>query len=207
MNNINNIFDFIKGNAQTKLLVNQVSEEVGAFYRNLLENAAFQRNIKLNYRDNFTEEKAQNLFGQAEIDMYFSNNKKSIEKLINSNNKCIIFTDYKNFKAFSNYALTINGYMYDKDIKYYIENTLNIKNTDIIDFCITTPHLTFSEISKYLVNSSSYVRDKKIREINNFILNTRKELFNLKNSKKNIKEIYINLKKEIKYKKFSFLIY
>ncbi len=207
MNNINNIFDFIKSNAHSKLLVNQVSEEIGSFYKNLLENAAFQRNVKLNYQDNFMEEKSQNLFGQVEIDMCFSNNKKSIEKLINTNNKCIIFSDYKNFKAFSNYALTINGYMYDKDIEYYIKDVLNIRNTDIIDFCVNTPHLAFSEISKYLVNSSNYTRDKKIRESSNFILNTRKELFNLKNNKKNTKEIYINLKKEVKYKKFSFLIY
>ena len=62
-------------------------------------------------------------------------------------------------------------------------------------------------ISKYLINSDGYVADRSISEKNNSILDIRKELFNLKRNGGNMKTIYENLKKEVRYKKFNFLIY
>ena len=72
---------------------------------------------------------------------------------------------------------------------------------------MSNPHLAFSEISKYLINSDGYVADRSISEKNNSILDIRKELFNLKRNGGNMKTIYENLKKEVRYKKFNFLIY
>ena len=60
---------------------------------------------------------------------------------------------------------------------------------------------------KYLINSDGYVADRSISEKNNSILDIRKELFNLKRNGGNMKTIYENLKKEVRYKKFNFLIY
>ena len=207
MNNVLLIKKFIADEAKSCLLINQVSEEIGFFYINFVKNESDIKNIKLNYKSNYTEEEVIDLFKVHEIDLYFSNNKKDINTLINSNNKCIIFTDYKNFKIFSSSILTVNGYEYQKDINYYIKEELKIENSELVDFSKENPYLAFSEISKYLVNSNGYVKENKIKESHNFILEIRKELFNLKRNQKSSIDIYSNLKQEVKYKKFNFLIY
>ena len=94
MNNILRIKKFIGDEAKSCLLINQVSEEIGFFYINFVKNESDIKNIKLNYKSNYTKEEVIDLFKVHEIDLYFSNNKKDINTLINSNNKCIIFTDY-----------------------------------------------------------------------------------------------------------------
>ena len=58
-----------------------------------------------------------------------------------------------------------------------------------------------------MVNNSGYAKENEIKKDNNFILDIRKELFNLKKNQKSAFEIYSNLKKEVKYKKFNFLAY
>ncbi len=207
INNIELTIKFIEEDSQQKLIINQVNEEIGLFYVNLIEKEAAHRKVRINYRDKFIENSSSGLFIENEIDLYFSNNKKDIEKYFNSNNKSIIVTDYKNFKIFSKSSLSVNGYNYINDIKHYITKILDIKNPELIDFCINSPYLTFSEVSKYLINSSSYIRENHIKEATNFILEIRKELFNIKRNKSSPKEIYLNLKKEALYKKLNFLVY
>ena len=198
INSIELTIKFIEDDSQQKLIINQVNEEIGLYYINLVEKEAIDKNVRINQRDKFIEN---------EIDLYVSNNKKEIEKYLNSNNKSIIFTDYKNFKIYSKSALSVNGYNYITDIKYYITKILNIKNPELIDFCINSPYLMFSEVSKYLTNSSGYIRENKIKETTNFILEIRKELFNIKRNHSSPKDIYLNLKKEVLYKKLNFLVY
>ena len=205
MNNVVGIKEFIDNKTKSKLLINQVSEEIGFFYMFLIENEALSKSIKLNYRINFINEPTKDLFGKEEIDLCFSNNNKILEKFISSKNKTIIFTDYKNFKKYSGTALAINGYNYHKDLKYYIKKELQIDNSDIIEFCLNNPYLTFSEISKYQANNTGYVKENNIKEDKNFILDIRKYHFHLRRNENKILDIYKNLKKEVRYKKFSFL--
>ena len=207
INSIELTIKFIEDDSQQKLIINQVNEEIGLFYINLVEKEAIDKNVRINYRDKFIDNTSSSLFIENEIDLYVSNNKKEIEKYLNSNNKSIIFTDYKNFKIYSKSALSVNGYNYITDIKYYITKILNIKNPELIDFCINSPYLMFSEVSKYLTNSSGYIRENKIKETTNFILEIRKELFNIKRNQSSPKDIYLNLKKEVLYKKLNFLVY
>ncbi len=206
MNNIERIINFIKNKNEAKLLVNEVSEEIGFFYVNLVENEAHYQNIRLNY-NSFGKENTNSLFDNDEINLIFLSSKKIIEEQMISNQKCIIFTDYRNYKKYASSTLSVNGYDYYKDINFYIKKVLQIDNSDLIDFCVNTPYLTFSEISKYMVNNSGYAKENKIKRDNNFILDIRKELFNLKKNQKSAFEIYSNLKKEVKYKKFNFLAY
>ena len=207
INSIELTIKFIEDDSQQKLIINQVNEEIGLFYINLVEKEAIDKNVRINYRDKFIENTSSSLFIENEIDLYVSNNKKEIEKYLNSNNKSIIFTDYKNFKIYSKSALSVNGYNYITDIKYYITKILNINNLELIDYCINSPYLMFSEVSKYLINSSNYIKENKIKESNNFILEIRKELFNIKRNQGSPKDIYLNLKKEVLYKKLNFLVY
>ena len=83
----------------------------------------------------------------------------------------------------------------------------NINNQDLIDYCISQPHLAFSELSKFIVNSVNYEIDTAIRNEDNFIAEIRKDIFKLKRSQSNLKKIFFKLKDEVKYKKFNFLAY
>ena len=188
-----------------KLLINQVNDEIGLFYVNLIENYTREKNIKLVRKETFSENAVNDLFAEEAIDVCFSNNKRTVENFIHSSNKCIIFSDYKNYKVFSDICLCINGYNYQKDINIYLKEILKVNNSEILDFCLYTPYLTFSELSKYFINESRYVRDKKIEESSNSILEIRKSIYNQKKNQKDMIKIYTFLKKEALIKKFSFL--
>ncbi len=205
MDNISLIDGFINNKAKKKLLINQVNEEIGLFYANLIENYAREKNIKLLRKETFSENAVNDLFAEEAIDVCFSNNKRTVENFIHSSNKCIIFSDYKNYKVFSDICLCINGYNYQKDINIYLKKILKVNNSEILDFCLYTPYLAFSELSKYFINESRYVRDKKIEESSNSILEIRKSIYNQKKNQKDMIKIYTFLKKEALIKKFSFL--
>ena len=80
-------------------------------------------------------------------------------------------------------------------------------NFEMINYCLSLPYLTFSELSKFLINKTGYVNENQFKEDTNSILELRKEIFNLKKNYKDLKKIYFCLKKEVYLKKFSFLIY
>lgn len=205
MDNISLIDGFINNKAEKKLLINQVNDEIGLFYLNLIENYTQEKNIKLVRKETFSENAVNDLFAEEVIDVCFSNNKRTVENFIHSSNKCIIFSDYKNYKVFSDICLCINGYNYQKDINIYLKRILKVNNSEILDFCLYAPYLTFSELSKYFINESRYVRDKKIKESSNSILEIRKSIYNQKKDQKDMIKIYTFLKKEALIKKFSFL--
>ena len=207
MNNISKIKDFIINENESKMIINQVSDNIGLFYNSLITNFCDTEKIRLVNNSGLEIIESQNLFLDKEIKLFISKNKSLVAKMLEMNDKIIVISDYKTFKQFTNRTLSINGYEYHNDIKDYIKNEHKIGDLNLIEFCITNPHLAFSEISKYLINSNGYIKDTDISEKNNFILDLRKKLFNLKRNNGNVKSIYENLKKEIKYKKFSFLIY
>ena len=207
MNNISRIKDFIINENESKMIINQVSDNIGLFYTSVITNFCEAEKISVVKNSSLEIIDSQNLFLDKEIKIFFSNNKNLVTKILEMNDKTIVVSDYKTFKQFTNRTLSINGYEYHNDIKNYIRNEHKVDDLNLIEFCITNPHLAFSEISKYLINSNGYIKDTEISEKSNFILDLRKELFDLKRNNRNIKSIYENLKKEIKYKKFNFLTY
>ena len=207
MDNISKIKDFIINENESKMIINQVSDNIGLFYTSVITNFCKAEKIRVVKNSSLERIDSQNLFLDREIMLFFSNNKNLVTKILEMNDKIIVVSDYKTFKQFTNRSLSINGYEYHNDIKSYIRNEHKVDDLNLIEFCITNPHLTFSEISKYLINSCGYIKDSGVSEKNNFILDLRKKLFDLKKNNRNIKSIYENLKKEIKYKKFNFLTY
>ena len=207
MDNISLIKEFLKKDNGDKLIINQLSEEVGIFYKGVITYFCEEMKIKIVQNQKQEHIETKNLFEEISIQLYYSNNKKIIENILKKKGKVIIISDYKTFKHFIKSILCVNGYEYYKDIKYFIKNELNIDNSDIIDFCKECPPLAFSEVSKYLVNSEGYIKESLIKENNNFMLAIRKELYNLKMNRNNFKSIYENIKNEARYKKFSFLTF
>ena len=205
MNNLEIIKDFIENESKTKLLVNQVNDEVGLFYLHVFENYAQKKNIKLIYQDKLVKEEPNDLFVDKIINVCFSNNKKIVEAFLKSNSKSLIITDYKNYKAFSKPAYSVNGYNYQKDIEYYLKKVMKIDNSVMLNSCLSSPYLIYSELSKYLINQTGNIKENKIKEDINFIFDIRKDIYELKRSQGEVKKIYNKIKEEVKYKKFNFL--
>ena len=207
MNNINLIEDFLYNKNDGKLIINQVSEEIGVLYKSIIDYFCKKINLKIVKSVISETDLSQDLFNERKLYIHYSNNKKNIDSILEKKDQFIIFSDYRIYKTFKRKIFSINGYEYQKDIEYYLRNELKINNFDIISFCINNPQLVLSETSKFLVNSEGYVVETRTNEKNNFILEIRKELYSLINNNGRIKPIYENLKKEVKYKKFNFLAY
>ena len=207
-NNIEIIKDFLSRCQNETLLINSVTEETACFYEGLIKNLAILAKVKLFFNESSTVINTSNeLFDTKNIYIYFTTNGKQIEETSKLLFPKIIFTDYKNYKKYIKKYIVINGYESEKDISYYIKNFFNINNQDLIGYCISQPHLAFSELSKYTVNSEKYEIDTAIRNEDNFIAEIRKDIFKLKRSQSNLKKIFFKLKDEVKYKKFNFLAY
>ena len=207
-NNIENIKAYILNNKPQKLIVNQVNEEIGQFYLYLIKYLSNKTNkkIKISFDEKFTSG-IDDLFGNSQIYIISLTSSKKIDEQINRNENIIIFTDYKNFKKYSPRLISINGYNNELDIANFIQNEIGISDKSLVDFCKRSPHLTFSETTKYLINNEGYIRDQSIKDETNFILDIRKKIFSLKKARFGIRKNYLMHKEEVAYKKFNFLTY
>ena len=207
-NNIEKIKDFLSLNEDATLLVNQVNEEIYCFYSYVIREFSNKFDLKINKDVSYNENNFSNdLFGDKSVNIHNLNNIKHIEEIGKKDFKKIIFTDYRAYKKLFNKYTTINGYDFEKDLKIFFNNYCNINDEELISYCISKPYFTFSEVSKYNVNKSNYLTDPMQKDADNFILQVRKEIFMSKKSNINIKELFYKLKKEVMYKKFSFLAY
>ena len=199
---------FIISNEET-LLINQVSEELGIFYLSIIKYYADKQSITINIADNDNENISteDDLFGQKEIKIFFITNTKKLAIALNSVKKKIIFTDYKNYKKLNANFNSINGYQFEHDVVFFIRDELKINNDELLHYCKNNPVLLFSEISKYLINQNQYSSDQTLIDEKNHILDIRKSIFENKKNNFDIKNLYLNIKKEAEYKKLSFLTY
>ena len=206
-NNIEKIIFFLKQKENKTLIVNQVNDEIGSFYLLVIRYFAKLHDTKLDFNQKMNMGvDSINLFGDEKLDIFASTSRTSLDRIIGNKNKKIIFTDYKAFKNYQKFMECINGYNYISDIKYYLEKILNIKESELINYCQSTPTLTYSETSKFLINKENYSKETGIFETTNFIVKIRKAIFDSKSSG-DIRKSFLNLKEEVKYKKFSFLTY
>ena len=198
---------FINSNDEN-ILINQVTEGYGLFYLNVIKYFAEKYNIRVCVDDNSENILTENdLFGERAIKIFSITNIKKLTAILSLKEKKIIFTDYKNFKKLNNEYNSINGYELEFDIIFFVRDVLKINNDDLLNYCKNNPVLLFSETSKYLVNYDQYSSDRALEEKENHILNIRKSIFDIKKNGLNIKNLYLNIRKEAEYKKLSFLTY
>ena len=194
--------------SEETLLINQVSDELSILYLSIIKYYADKQGIKINIDDNYEAMGSEDdLFGQKEIKIYSITNTKKLTTALNSVKKKIIFTDYKNYKKMNTNFNSINGYQFENDIVFFIRDELKIKNDELLYYCKNNPVLLFSEVSKYLNNNNQYSSDQTLVDEKNHILEIRKSIFENKKNNFNIKNLYLNIKKEAEYKKLSFLTY
>lgn len=205
MNNLEKIEKFVDNTEDKKLIICAINQEVEEFYYTVIK--YFCKKRKLNIKNNIINDNDNvDLFGLVTINVNITSKTSDLEKILSSGKKLIILTDYKNYKKYSKSIISINGYDYEKDIKEYIKSILKINNIDLLRLCLSNPALTFSETSKYMINDN-YLKSLPILNETNFIFEKRKEVYELKKQGADIKKIYLQLKNEIIYKKFSFLAY
>ena len=207
-NNIEIIKHFFSSEENKTLLINQVSEEIGCFYEFMLRAISSNYNVKLNkFTDVGYSKTSNDLFQERKVLICYLTHSKQIDDLTKNDDQKIIISDYKNFKKYQKKFLVINGYQYEKDMNYFLNSIYNISDENLINYCIAHPYFTLSEVTKYKANKSGYLTDIKSKVSNNFILEIRKEIFNLRKSKVDIKKLFLNIKNEAKYKKLNFLVY
>ena len=207
INQIDEIKIFIHDDTKN-LIINQINDDVGFFYKFVLYKFADNENLKVTICDHL-DEKINNidLFGTRNLKIYSTTSSKKIHEILNQEDKKVIFTDYKNFKKYSTGLRSINGYQFEKDINTFMINELNIDNSDLINYVNNNPSLIFSETSKYSINNRNYIIDKGLEERTNHILEIRKSIFEIKRINFNIIKIFSKIKDEAKYKKLSFLTF
>ena len=207
MKNIENISNFLRMEENNYLLINQVSDEIGIFYLHVIEYFSTSSGINISFNaDVDTISSNNDLFELKKINVFNTTSTKKIDQILSSNDKSIVFSDYKNFKKYQKNYQTINGYNFSNDLKTFVKETLKIENQSLIEICTKNPQLILSETSKYLLNKDNYLKDMSIDFEVNKILEIRKKIFELKRSD-NIQKLFLAIKEEVNYKKFNFLTY
>ena len=207
MKNIENISNFLSKEENNYLLINQVSDEIGIFYLHVIQYFSTSSGININLNADVNTILSNNdLFELKKINVFNTTSTKKIDQILSSNDKSIVFSDYKNFKKYQKNYQTINGYNFSNDLKTFVKETLKIENQSLIEICTKNPQLILSETTKYLLNKDNYLKDMSINFEVNKILEIRKKIFELKRSD-NIQKLFLAIKEEVNYKKFSFLTY
>ena len=207
MKNIENISNFLRMEENNYLLINQISDEIGIFYLHVIEYFSTSSGINISFNaDVDTISSNNDLFELKKINVFNTTSTKKIDQILSSNDKSIVFSDYKNFKKYQKNYQTINGYNFSNDLKTFVKETLKIENQSLIEICTKNPQLILSETSKYLLNKDNYLKDMSIDFEVNKILEIRKKIFELKRSD-NIQKLFLAIKEEVNYKKFNFLTY
>ena len=189
----------------SNLIINQINEEINEAYIRIVEYFARKHRIKISF-ENYNVNN-DDLFGDIRLQIFYCTNAKKLNEILNSKEKKIIFTDYKNFKKINSDYDKINAYQYENDISLFVQEEFLVNNNELINFCKNNPALLFSELTKYSINEKNYISDSHINAENNHIANIRKIIFNLKKENLNVKSLYLNIKKEANYKKLNFLTY
>lgn len=189
----------------SNLIINQINEEINEAYIRIVEYFARKHRIRISF-ENYNVNN-DDLFGDIRLQIFYCTNAKKLNEILNSKEKKIIFTDYKNFKKINSDYDKINAYQYENDISLFVQEEFLVNNNELINFCKNNPALLFSELTKYSINEKNYISDSHINAENNHIANIRKIIFNLKKENLNVKMLYLNIKKEANYKKLNFLTY
>ena len=75
---------------------------------------------------------------------------------MNSDDKFIFITDYKNYKKFNNKFIGINGYDYIKDLKIFLQEYLEFYDEKLFNIISSNICYIESEIAKFKINPSAY---------------------------------------------------
>ena len=206
MNNIQKIFQYLENKGNFKLLINQVSEEIGLFYLLVIVYYAKKGGMDLKSLKHTSLVQDSDLFLSEPIYYVYSNSLQEVAGLLNNSKKLIIISDYKNFKRFSKNINAINGYLHRQDIRDFAIKEVPSIEKNFLTYLEDYPHMAVSEVSKLQINIDNYFIHEKSEDSKLTILDLRKKFFKLK-QEGDLRSLFNLIKKEALIKKFSFLTY
>ena len=103
----------------SNLIINQINEEINEAYIRIVEYFARKHRIRISF-ENFNVNN-DDLFGDIRLQIFYCTNAKKLNEILNSKEKKIIFTDYKNFKKINSDYDKINAYQYENDISLFVQ--------------------------------------------------------------------------------------
>ena len=206
MNNIQKIFQYLENKGNFKLLINQVSEEIGLFYLLVIVYYAKKGGMDLKSLKHTSLVQDSDLFLSEPIYYVYSNSLQEVAGLLNNSKKLIIISDYKNFKRFSKNINAINGYLHRQDIRDFAIKEVPSIEKNFLTYLEDYPHMAVSEVSKLQINIDNYFIHEKSEDSRLTILDLRKKFFKLK-QEGDVRSLFNLIKKEALIKKFSFLTY
>lgn len=202
-NNLDTLNNFFQNNVRC-LIINKNTDEVDCFYFYLMAYYAEKNSFEISYNSTDLNNETSDLFRRMIVKIIFVNSSKQIDKLLQNDDKKVIFTNYIAYKALNKKQLSINTYNFKSDVIYFLNNILGISDQTIHSHIINFPEYTYSEISKYLVNDKVSAIEKSNGNSDQ-ILEVRKKLYQSKNDKNiDYQLFYKLLKQEVNYKKFNF---
>ena len=206
MINIQKIFQYLENKENFKLLINQVSEEIGLFYLLVIVYYAKKGGMDLKSLKHTSLVQDSDLFLSEPIYYVYSNSLQEVAGLLNNSKKLIIISDYKNFKRFSKNINAINGYLHRQDIRDFAIKEVPSIEKNFLTYLEDYPHMAVSEVSKLQINIDNYFIHEKSEDSRLTILDLRKKFFKLK-QEGDVRSLFNLIKKEALIKKFSFLTY
>ena len=204
MSNLNKINNFFQ-NDKNSILINPTNDQVLIFYKYLFQFFAEKNNVQIHKNEHGLNNDLFNL--QKKVIIRHTTSSNLIENTLNSDDKFILVTDYKNYKKFNNKFIGINGYDYIKDLKIFLQEYLDFYDEKLFNIISSNICYIESEIAKFEINPSAYRQAFFDNLINDKIKEIRVKMRKNHANKNSLYEKYELIKLEYFYKKFSFLIF
>ena len=186
-------------------MINPTNDQVLIFYKYLFQFFAEKNNVQIHKNEHGLNNDLFNL--QKKVIIRHTTSSNLIENTLNSDDKFILVTDYKNYKKFNNKFIGINGYDYIKDLKIFLQEYLEFYDEKLFNIISSNICYIESEIAKFEINPSAYRQAFFDNLINDKIKEIRVKMRKNHANQNSLYEKYELIKLEYFYKKFSFLIF
>lgn len=204
MSNLDKIKNFFLGN-DNSILINPTNDKILIFYKYILKFFAEKYNIKIYEKEEIITDDLFNL--QKRVILRNTTIAKLIDRFLDSNEKFIVITDYRNYKKFNSKVISINGYDYLKDLKIFLIEYMNYYDEKLLKIISDNIFYIESEIAKFTINPKNYQQSFFDNLIKDKIKEVRINLNKKHSNQYNLYAKYELIKLEYLYKKLNFLTY
>jgi len=204
LSNLDKIKNFFLDN-ENSILINPTNDKVLIFYKYILKFFAEKNGTQIYENEEIMSDDLFDL--QKKVILRNTTSAKLIDHFLNSNEKFIIVTDYRNYKKFNSKVISINGYDYIKDLKIFLIEYMNYYDEKLLKIISDNIFYIESEITKFAVNPKNYQQSFFDHLIKDKIKQVRINLNKKHPDQNSLYEKYKLIKLEYIYKKLNFLTY
>jgi len=204
LSNLDKIKNFFL-DSDNSILINPTNDNVLIFYKYILKFFAEKNGIQIYENEEIMSDDLFSL--QKKVILRNTKSAKLIDHFLNSNEKFIIVTDYRNYKKFNSKVISINGYDNLKDLKIFLIEYMNYYDEKLLKIISDNIFYIESEITKFAVNPKNYQQSFFDHLIKDKIKEVRINLNKKHPDQYSLYEKYELIKLEYLYKKLNFLTY